>query len=537
LCHFKAWIDKPYPRHLSGSNTIVGTEEFIPVVTSGGPGLPEFRNVNGAVGKVAMSNQQREGELGEIDSGKGIDYKVVRELPETDDELKHYLDMLQDIKAFESEMTKLPEQAPPGIRRGTSRNMSRHKEKLLRWQVVREARHIRAITNYFTVVKKNGTLRLVVDARKINALMKRVPKMDLPTIQEVLLLLMTNKYFIVVDGRSYFYQFRISDEVGEFFCANLAAERGPFTTVALTRMPMGWNWAPAIAQKMSNTLLRDGERELGKAWIDNFIFGGRTKEEVWEKFLKFRARADLCNMVIDEREPPVLQRGEVLGIEVDLEKARYRMAESWVKKAQALPIRTYMTPREIYELSGNCIWASYVREMPLCQFGESIEVVRRVAVLIQGGLDWDTPLLLTREELDALGRWKACVGANEWQTLLTRPCPTEDIWTDASSHMWAFTNLDDKHDQGVFDKDQLLWHIFIKEAYAVHRSVQVARGTPRTYRVDNLPLVLAMKRKVSSNKLVNSWMSSWDWENISVEWVPTTEQKADKYTRGAIMGM
>jgi len=49
-----------------------------------------------------------------------------------------------------------------------------------------------------------------------------------------------------------------------------------------------------------------------------------------------------------------------------------------------------------------------------------------------------------------------------------------------------------------------------------------------------MPLVLAIKRQVSSNKMVNVWMSSWDWENISVEWVPTHEQRADEYTRGKI---
>jgi len=524
-------VSKPFPVHLSA-----GTEEFIPGTNSGGQGHPVIKNLNGNPSRVTLQEHQREGELGQIESGDGIRYEALTSLPEADDELRHYVKILNDVKTFEQEMSVPPEQAPPGIRRGTSRNMSRHMEKLLKWRVVRLTTQVRAITNYFTVAKRNGTLRLIVDARKINNLMRRVPKMDLPTIQEVLLYLMSNKFFITVDGLSYFYQFRISDEVGNFFCANLAGERGQFTTVAMTRMPMGWCWAPAIAQKTSNTLLRDGDHVLGKAWIDNFIFAGLTREETREKFLRFRDRADMCNVVIDDREPEVLERGEVLGIDVNLAAAEFRMSQSWVEKARALTLKTHMTPRELYEITGNCIWASCVRELPLCSFGDALEIVRRVAILISTGLDWDTPIKFSSAELDTLGRWKARVVKNEWQQAPTeKGIPREEMWTDASSSMWAYTNLNDKCAQNRFSQEQLLWHIFIKEAYAVHRSVEASRGIPRMYRVDNMPLVLAMKRKVSSNKLVNAWMTTWDWENISVEWVSTKIQKADVYTRGEVM--
>jgi len=494
-----------------------------------------LRNLNGTQDRVSLHADQRNGELGEIDAGPGIDYEALTSLPECDEELKHYVGMLTDISTFESEMSKLPEQAPPGIRRGTSRYMARHKEKLERWRVVRETMHVRAITNYFTVAKKNGTLRLVVDARKVNALMRRVPRMELPSLNEVLLLLLCSKYFITVDGTSYFYQFHISEKVGELFCANLAGARGQFTTVALTRMPMGWSWAPAIAQKTSNTLLKMGNSLLGKAWVDNFIFVGSSRERVWSNFVNFRDRADRCNVKIDSREPKILERGEVLGVEVNLQSGELRMAESWATKARSLRVRSWMTPREIYEVTGNCIWACCVREWPLCSFSDQIDIVRRVALLVHAGMQWDTPLRLSREEITSLSRWKAEVEANSWSTLRKRTPPIEEMWTDASSFMWAYTNLSDKCDQGFFSAAQLIWHIFIKEAFAVHRSVEAARGVPRLYRVDNMPLALAMKRKVSSNKLVNKWMSGWDWENIEVEWVPTHEQKADKFTRGTIM--
>jgi len=211
------------------------------------------------------------------------------------------------------------------------------------------------------------------------------------------------------------------------------------------------------------------------------------------------------------------------------------MAQGWAEKAKALTIKTRMTPREIYEVTGNCIRACCVREIPLFTFYESIEVVRRIAGLIHVELDWDTPLLLKKDELEALSRWRSFVSINEWQFLPIKQTPMNEIWTDASNLMWAYTDLGEKAAQDFFSVDQIQWHIFLKGAYAVHRSMEVTRGIPRLYRVENMPLVLAMKRRVSSNKLVNSWMRTWDWNNISVEWVSTEEQRADEYTRGKVM--
>ena len=75
-------------------------------------------------------------------------------------------------------------------------------------------------------------------------------------------------------------------------------------------------------------------------------------------------------------------------------------------------------------------------------------------------------------------------------------------------------------------------HIFVKEAFAANQGAQATRGIPRLMLIDNQPLVFAIKKGLSSNKLLNEWLRTWDLENITVRWVSTTQQKADKYTRG-----
>ena len=496
-------------------------------------GVLEFVSENGM--KTSAPERSRVGELDDI-CETVIDYPGLQGLAPDDEVLRHYIAMLTEIKAVESEMTMPPEKAPPGIRRGISHHMLSHKEKLLRRGVIREATRVRAITSFFTVAKKSGRLRLVVDGRRVNALMKRIPPMELPAIQEVLLYLMSNKFFCTVDGVSYFYQFGISVEVGELFCANLAGTKGEFVPVALTRMPMGWSWAPAIAQKASNVLLQGKDGPLGICWVDNFVFAGRTRHEVLENFRQFLVRADAANVKLDSREPEVMEVGEILGMLVDLPNGRLRMSDKWAVKVSALAPAKWMTPRQIYTLSGNGIWQSTVGRTPLCRWSTCVDLVRRMATGIHAGLDWDTPVRLTPEEVRELQRWHTVMKENEWVTYSPESAPTKHVWSDASDREWAWvvTGLEDEHEesarQGVFTHPE--WHIFVKEAYAANCGVQATRGTPRLLLIDNQPLVFAIMRRLSSNKMVNEWMSTWDWENISVRWVPTTEQKADKYTRG-----
>eukprot|EP00760_Papus_ankaliazontas_P003778 PhM_4_TR11647/c4_g3_i2/m.68124 len=124
---------------------------------------------------------------------------------------------------------------------------------LLRWGVIEADTRSRAVLALFTVLKKNSKLRLVVDGRKINRIMSHTPKMELPTIPEVQTYLRDNEWFVTVDGRSYFYQCPLGEEVREFFTANLAGTRGRFERVQLCRLPMGWSWAPAIAKGEQHT--------------------------------------------------------------------------------------------------------------------------------------------------------------------------------------------------------------------------------------------------------------------------------------------
>lgn len=452
--------------------------------------------------------------------------------------LNDYLDVLTDVTCFEANLSRLPESCPPGIRRGISRRMKRHLGSLEGWGIVAREQRPRTITNYFTVEKKNGLGRLVVDGRKVNRLMRFTPRMELPSIVDVAHYLMRNKYYATVDGKAFFYQFPLGDEVGRYFCANLADTKGDFVTVRLRRMPMGWSWAPAIAQHTANTLLDEPEGPLGIAWVDNFVFAGETQEEVRRKFERFLTKARKVGLTLDTEDPPILSHGEVLGLEVDLANARYRMPPEWAERKASAELARWMTPRQTFQVIGPGIWSTYARQLPLCRWEGAIGIVVRIAGLVARGCAWDTPLKMEPDELTELARWQDMIAENAWAQPKAKLSSVLDVWSDASQDMWAYLAENGTGrtcwDQGSYP--DMKWHIFLKEAWAAHQAVQATRNIPRTLMIDNAALVFAIRKRFSSVQVVNRFFRTWDWDLIDVRWVPTDMQKADRYTRGEIFG-
>lgn len=479
-----------------------------------------------------------EGELSPI-VRETLDAPALRSLDPGNSSLQHALDMLETLASWEPHMLVDWKSIPQGFNRGTSRRMKQHLARMTSYCVVRDIRQkdIRVVTNFFCVAKKDLTLRLVVDGRKTNALMAPPPPMNLPHIHEVVAYLMTNEFALTVDGISYFYQFGISDEVGTMFATNLSGTRGDFVPVAMTRMPMGWSYAPYTAQLASATLLKgkDG-RTLGIAWIDNFIFAGKTSEEVMANFLEFRDRCDVCNIRIDNREPVPSRTLTALGIDFDLEGKSYALNTEWVAKKKDMRARSIMTPREVYEMTGTAIWHDFVKTVPLCHQESCIEIVRRVASMMSQKADWDTPIRLADAEVHDLNLWLDTVLVNTPASWKPKAEVELDLWTDAADAAWAALVVEFDiliaGEQGTFSDDARKWHIFLKEAYAADKVLTATKGIPRRIHIDNKPLVQCIDRGFSSNKFVNGLIRKWDLPNITPEWVPTTKELADPFTRG-----
>ena len=114
------------------------------------------------------------------------------------------LDLLQDVDLFERVVIAEP---PPPLAIRYSKHMLHHLTDMLLYSVVEETKRVRLCMPLFTVPKKEGTLRLILDCRPLNRSCDKPPPMHLPDIFEVLEYLFQNEVATQCDCRSWFYQF------------------------------------------------------------------------------------------------------------------------------------------------------------------------------------------------------------------------------------------------------------------------------------------------------------------------------------------
>ena len=115
------------------------------------------------------------------------------------------------------------------------------------------------------VRKKDGSVRLVIDYRPLNKVLKK-DSYPLPKIEELLASLNGHKYFTTLDLNSGFYNIEVEESSKEktaFTCFKGLYE--------FNRMPMGLSNSPALMQRLANLLLSEIGSNIALAYIDDII--------------------------------------------------------------------------------------------------------------------------------------------------------------------------------------------------------------------------------------------------------------------------
>lgn len=127
----------------------------------------------------------------------------------------------------------------------------------------------------FFVNKKNGTLRPVVDYRKLNKITKR-GSYPLPDAQRIIEQLAKAKYFTSLDLKSGYNQIQIKKE--DHWKTAFRTEEGLFE---YNVMPFGLTNAPSVFQRMMNDILREWiNKETVLVYLDDVLIFAETLEEL-----------------------------------------------------------------------------------------------------------------------------------------------------------------------------------------------------------------------------------------------------------------
>ena len=189
---------------------------------------------------------------------------------------------------------------------------------------------------------------------------------------------------------------------------------GPPKLFTCNVMPMGWSFAPCIAQRASNCIVAETLRRVGtgtyflKAWVDNFIGTADSFYEASRLLEEFKGICRELNLELHD-PTPITSTIECLGLVVDLLAKTVAHEKKFLEKFSSrlvLLSKTLISYREVARVIGSAIWIAYVRQIPLSLFQETLSLARVVADNISGGKKWDDfcaiPLVLPLCEMDAL---------------------------------------------------------------------------------------------------------------------------------------
>jgi hypothetical protein len=214
----------------------------------------------------------------------------------------------------------------------------------------------------FVVPKSDNTGRLVVDCRPVNSVLPKPPKMHMENVRSILLDILACRYVCQLDAKSYFYQFPLGHAAQEVLVSGIGGRRGDYQKVAWNALPMGFSWAPGIAQTTSEVIqqlsIQPGVK--GHVWIDNFVFASNDKLALQKTVEVFKQLCQEVNLVLKPDEG-ITTRTVLLGVELDLKKKTGSLPQERseeVAAAIAKLEKTHSTPRAVCQIIGNVIWAS-----------------------------------------------------------------------------------------------------------------------------------------------------------------------------------
>ncbi len=341
------------------------------------------------------------------------------------------------------------------------------------------------------VAKKDGSIRLVIDYRRLNTQTKDRP-FHIPMFEEFLSKIGNAKHFSTLDLRSGYWQVPVEDDTIQYL--GFSTHCGNYTW---TRQPQGVKTACGHFQKVINKVLRG--LPFAMAYIDDIIIFSDTREEHithLEAVLKRLQEANLCVK---------LEKCEFLKQEVAF--LGHIITTEGIKPApnKLKEILDLSPPTNVSEVRMATGLFNYYRKF----ISDYAKLVAPLTALTRK----NTPFIWSTKENDAFNKIKAALIA---ATPLSLPDYDKEfiLFTDASQ-LGIGAVLCQPNDNGKLkiieyfskplDKCQAKYHVNELETYALYAAIQkfghYIEGRPVTVYTDNTSVRWLLENSTHKSKL------------------------------------
>ena len=197
--------------------------------------------------------------------------------------------------------------------------------------------------------KKNGSIRLTVDYRRLNAITKK-DAYPLPRIDDSLDALGGACLFSSLDAQSGYYQIPMAEEDRE-----KTAFITPFGLFEYLRMPMGLTNAPATFQRLMQTAMNDLTFQIMLVYLDDLLVYGKTFQEHLEQLKTVFDRLREVGLKLNPEKCTFCRKEvEFLGFTVSEEGIH-------TSKSKIQAVNDWPAPKTLKELRSFLGFASYYR--------------------------------------------------------------------------------------------------------------------------------------------------------------------------------
>lgn len=222
-------------------------------------------------------------------------------------------------------------------------------DEMLNAGIVRES-----VSNYASPIllvrKKDGSLRMCVDYRMLNSvtIKERYP---MPIIEDEIARLTGQACFITLDLSSGYYQVPISAE-----SKHLTSFVTPDGQYEFNRMPFGLANAPAVFQRMMNTILGSARYNKATAYIDDILIFGKNQSECLDRLEEVLHLIENANLTLNLAKCDFLKdRIDYLGYEISADGVR-------PGEKKILSVANFPRPDNIHNVRQFLGLASYFRK-------------------------------------------------------------------------------------------------------------------------------------------------------------------------------
>jgi hypothetical protein len=487
-----------------------------------------------------------------------IDVRKAEGLPGFED-FAEVSPLLYNFNAFVSRMVRQPD---PILR--FSPWMHLHAESILATEVAERVTREETLVGFptyatwFGLEKDEDFFRLLADLTALNRCMKKPPAMKLPTVHEIIRLLLQQNWMGQLDARSFFFQFGLGKAIRNFFLARLG--KGPSAVLirALVLL-MGWNHSPCIGQRFSNGLCSWAKMKECTLipWLDNYLGGAETEQKCRQQLDEVWRKGEDLGLEWKDAEVIVSQHVIALGLSFNLQTHCVKMSDAFI--ASALKKFDHLfeapTPRKLFTALGSAIWQNHtVGRSPLARYPDLLALARFIGFSIhRKEMKWDQPFSLTDSVKAQLGLLQEVLTQNDGIMLcdLLIEGRILTMWSDASSIAYGFVaeleGADILTKFGPFGMHTSS-HIFVKELLAAVWSMEAAAQVLNDHKIswihllcDNKAVVGALRRGHGVNRDTDLLIMRYyeALKRMSAKgvpsWVSTLVQRADAITRNSLV--